>query len=178
MANLVPTEAIKVPALNPGDVAELRELEISQDDMVFVSQYVATGDAGVAFASVFQCNKAAANRLGMSYLTKPKIQKAISIFYKKIGEALLLDTSVIFAKTWEIANDPRAKNSDKLRALEMLDKMIKQASGEQDSRDNGPVVNVIINTDSGSVTAEPKMKTVKPDPIVIDPEKNGIVTKD
>jgi len=155
MGNLIETPEFKVPSLNPGEVQELKELEVTTDDMLFVSQYVTTHSPGAAYASVYQCDQKAAQRLGVMHLARPKIQKALTIFYKKVGEALLLDSKVVYAKVWEIANDPSAKHSDRLRALEMLNGMIKDVEkGEDDEASLRPVVNVLINAVGGEVKAE------------------------
>jgi len=157
MGNLIEPPELKIPSVNPGEIAELRDLEVTVDDMTFVSQYVTTRDQGAAYATVYNCDPVAARRLGTLHLGRPRIQKALSFFYKKIGEALLLDSSVIYAKVWEIANDPSAKHGDRLRALDMLDRMVKEAEkGAKNEETIGPVVNVLINAVGGDVKAEVK----------------------
>lgn len=149
-----------LPSLNPREVSELNRLKISTDDVTFINEYIATGDAGKAYQSAFKCDPRTAKNLGSQMVRRPQIQRALSIFYSKLGENLIVNQQSLIAKLWEIINSPSSSTNEVIKAISQANAIIAAAAAEKDRSDGSrstPMVNLTINT-----AGQPEVKNSGP----------------
>lgn len=134
------------------------EYGISVEDMLFVLDYIVDLNPGTAYINQVNPEESPvkAFREGRRILSRADISKAVTSEINKIGNSLGVTREVVLARAWTEAIDITSKASDRIRALDLVARMIGAAEPDPNSgKSVGPVLQIVVN-DPRSVMAKRK----------------------
>ena len=136
---------------------------VTMPQMMFVLDYITDFNCSRAYLNTLgdtdgtQVNDA--RLFGKMELSKPEVAKAISSEITYLGSQLCLKRETLMARAWAEALEPANKAGERLKALELLAKMIGASDFNPDEgKDKGPRLTITIN-DPKNITTKVEKPT-------------------
>ena len=144
------------------------EYGITMPQMLFVMDYIIDFEPGRPYTLHIDSDipdTGVARHLGKAMLARPEVARAVAAEVTRVGNHLNITRETLIARVWAEALDTRSKAAERLKALELLGKMIGATEFDPNAgKDNGPKLTVIVN-DPRNVMVKSEDKNGKVDVI-------------
>lgn len=136
----------------------VKKFKITPAQWVFVQEYLATSNAGAAYAKAFNCLPEEARAGGKKLLRRPEVMEVITSLMTEYGRRAGITLDAIRAQLWLEGINPESKAGERIKALETLLKADKHIDNPADKAQGGttqaPIVNVTIVGGEAEVSVE------------------------
>lgn len=148
MAEVTTTDNLSLPEI-PGISERAKLYGIEEKDLLTILSYLCDFSAERAYSDYYGIDPdiPGSSAEALRYFQRPDIARIVARELALLGQVLALRKEAIIMRVWQEALNPKSKGSERIKALELVAKLI----GAIDSKESGgavPTVNVTINSSS------------------------------